>query len=181
MQVAKSIGPSDIVETHLAGGAGGKALRAGGQAAINQLFRERLAPLGWIKEPRLFAAGGDSLRGWKMDFLKDRIGVEVTFNHSEAIPWTFTRLNIAGESAKVLTEHQIDIGVAFYATDTLKKWAKMDGTVGTFELARSWLEMMKPIMPIPILMVGLTADGCEPSDAFRGTRKSPPRRSASSP
>ena len=55
-----------------------------------------------------------------MDFLKARIGVEVSFNHAEAVPWTFTRLNIAGESNKVVAEHQIDVGVAFFATEEPK-------------------------------------------------------------
>jgi hypothetical protein len=171
VQVARSIGADEIVEAHLSYGAGGKRLRAGGQAAINQLFRERLAPLGWIQEPRLFSQTGGDLRKWKMDFIKARIGVEVSFNHFEAVPWTFTRLNIAGESVSVLEEHRIDVGVAFFATDSLKKWAKMDDTVGTFEMAKAWLEMMKPIMPIPILVVGLSADDWATSTAFRGTKK----------
>ena len=174
IQVARSMGADEIVQTHLSFGAGGKRLRAGGQAAVNHLFRERLGPLGWIQEPRLFSETGADLRKWKMDFIKARIGVEVSFNHFEAVPWTFTRLNIAGESEKVLEEHKIDVGVAFFATDSLKKWAKMDGTVGTFEMARAWLEMMRPIMPVPILVVGLSADDWAPSDAFRGTRKSHP-------
>jgi hypothetical protein len=172
VQVARSITDHDIVQAHLSYGAGGKRLRAGGQAAINHLFRQHLTPLGWIQEPRLFSQTGGDLRKWKMDFIKARIGVEVSFNHFEAVPWTFTRLNIAGESEKVLHEHRIDVGVAFFATDSLKKWAKMDDTVGTFEMAKAWLEMMRPIMPIPILVVGLSADRWTPSDAFRGTRKS---------
>ena len=174
VQVTRSIGGDDIVQAHLSSGAGGKSLRAGGQAAVNRLFRERLAPFGWIQEPRLFSESGGDLRKWKMDFIKARIGVEVSFNHFEAVPWTFTRLNIAGESEKVVEEHKIDVGVAFFATDSLKKWAKMDGTVGTFEMAKAWLEMMRPIMPIPVLVVGLSAEGWAPSDAFRGTRKSGP-------
>jgi hypothetical protein len=109
-----------------------------------------------------------------MDFIKDRIGVEVSFNHAEAVPWTFTRLNIAGESEKVIPEHRIDVGVAFFATETLKRWARMDSAVGTFELARAWLEMMRPIMPIPVLVVGLSADAWPETNSFRGTRA--PRR-----
>jgi hypothetical protein len=77
-----------------------------------------------------------------MDFLNARIGVEVSFNHAEAIPWTFTRLNLAGESDRVLPEHQIDVGVAFFATETLKRWSRMDSAVGTFEIACAWLSMM---------------------------------------
>jgi hypothetical protein len=46
----------------------------------------------------------------------------------------------------------------------------MDGSVGTFELARTWLELMRPIMPIPILIMGLDCEGWAPSYQFRGTR-----------
>jgi len=107
----------------------------------------------------------------KMDIIKDDIGVEISFNHAEAIPWTFTRLNIAGESERVLEGSRIDVGVAIFATDTLKAWAKMDSAVGTFEIAEAWLSMMKPIMPIPILVLGLDAEGWAPTSVFRGTGK----------
>jgi hypothetical protein len=167
---ARSITRDDILHVHGAFEGEGKRSPAGGQTAINRLFRDRLAPSGWIEEPRLFPANEEALRKWKMDFIKARIGVEVSFNHAEAVPWTFTRLNIAGESDKVLSEHRIDVGVAFFATETLKRWARMDSAVGTFELAKAWLEMMRPIMPIPILVVGLSADGWLDTDVFRGTR-----------
>lgn len=167
---ARSITREDVLRVHGAFEAEGKRSPAGGQTSINRLFRERLAPSGWIEEPRLFPANQKALRKWKMDFIKARIGVEVSFNHAEAVPWTFTRLNIAGESDKVIPEHRIDVGVAFFATETLKGWARMDSAVGTFELANAWLEMMRPIMPIPILVVGLSADGWPNTDAFRGTK-----------
>ena len=167
---ARSITRADILQVHEAFETERKRSPAGGQTAINRLFRERLSPSGWIEEPRLFPATEEALRKWKMDFIKARIGVEVSFNHAEAVPWTFTRLNIAGESDKVLAEHRIDVGVAFFATETLKRWARMDSAVGTFELAKAWLEMMRPIMPIPILVVGLSADGWLDTDVFRGTR-----------
>jgi hypothetical protein len=148
---------------------------AGGQSAINDVFRLRLGRLGWEGEPRLF---GDSeeLAGWKMDFLKGRVGVEVSFNHAEAIPWTFTRLNIAGESSQVREDHRIDVGIAMFATDALKGWARMDGAVGTYRRACTWLEIMKPIMPIPVLVIGLDSAGWAPTDRFRGTKN---RRNAS--
>jgi hypothetical protein len=159
----------DIIATHNRFQASGRRIPAGGQTALNALFRERLVPLGWESEPRLFASGDEGLRRWKMDFIKDYVGVEVSFNHAEAVPWTFTRLNIAGESDRVVDEHRIDVGVALYATERLKSWARMDGAVGTFELACVWLEMMRPIMPIPILVVGLDAEGWNETQVFRGT------------
>jgi hypothetical protein len=169
--VVRTIQRDDVLRVHHAFGASGRRMPAGGQTAINEVFRERLVPLGWTAEPRLFPPSRSELRNWKMDFLKARVGVEVSFNHAEAIPWTFTRLNIAGESDNVLDEHRVDVGVALYATESLKAWAKMDSAVGTFELAQAWLEMMRPIMPIPILVVGLSPGDWAETDAFRGTSK----------
>jgi hypothetical protein len=169
-RAAKSISRDDILDVHASFESEGKRAPAGGQTSLNRLFRERLIPLGWLPEPRLFPDSDQGLRKWKMDFIKAGIGVEVSFNHSEAIPWTFTRLNIAGESEQVLDEARIDVGVAFFAMESLKQWARMDNAVGTFEWATAWLKMMKPIMPVPVLVVGLSADGWPDTDAFRGTQ-----------
>lgn len=169
--VVSSIQMQDILDAHAAFAVSGRRVPAGGQSAVNRVFRERLEPLRWRPEPRLFPPQRQELRKWKMDFIKDRVGVEVSFNHAEAIPWTFTRLNIAGESDQVLDTSRVDVGVAFFATDSLKSWSKMDSSVGTFEVATAWLSMMKPIMPIPVLVVGLEAEGWPATDIFRGTTK----------
>jgi hypothetical protein len=166
---AATIERTDILAAHQAFGDEGKRIPAGGQSAMNRVFRERLLPLHWRPEPRLFTARERGLRKWKMDFIKDKIGVEVSFNHAEAIPWTFTRLNIAGESDRVVDESRIDVGVAFFATEQLKSWSRMDSAVGTFEVAQAWLSMMKPIMPVPVLVVGLDTEGWASTDVFRGT------------
>ncbi len=142
----------------------------GGQTAMNRLF-EKLLPRdeGWEPQPRLFR--DPALSDWKLDFRRDRIGVEVSFNHAEAIPWQFTRLNIAGESDRVLTDARIDVGIVITADGSLKHWSNMDGAVGTFHAFRAWLREMKPILPIPILLIGLSADGWDPTDVFPGTAK----------
>lgn len=181
VDVIRGISMADVVTTHLsfveAADKAGKKRPAGGQKAINALFRERLQPLGWHPEPRLFADDGDKDKAaWAMDFIKSRVGVEVTFNHSEAIPWTLTRLNLAGESAEVVDQSRVEVGVAIYATKAMRNWAKMDSAVGTFERAKSWLDLMKPVLPIPIAMVGLVpatdAAGWDPAarSVFRGTQ-----------
>lgn len=153
--------------------------QAGAQTAINRLVDARLSARSWRRQPPLYVGGdrrGHALAGWKMDFKKDRVGVEIAFNHQEAIPWIFTRLNLAGESDEVLPESRIEVGIAVFAAQSLKRWGKMDAAVGTFDQARLWLEKMRPVMPVPIAVVGLGAAGADgaswvTTDAFRGTLK----------
>lgn len=148
--------------------AAGLSVPKGGQTVVNRLFERLLRREdGWVPQPRLFR--DRDLEEWKMDFLRERVGVEVSFNHAEAIPWQFTRLNIAGESERVIAESRIDVGVVISATSSLKQWARMDSAVGTFEKFQAWLREMRPILPIPILLVGLVAEGWQPTDAFAGT------------
>lgn len=143
-------------------------IRKGGQSALNRLFEDLLpSAQGWQRQPRLF--DDPDLSDWKLDFLRDRVGVEVSFNHAEAIPWQFTRLNIAGESERVRPAAQIDVGVVITADKSLKRWSNMDGSVGTFDAFRAWLREMKPILPIPILLIGLSAKGWAPTAVFPGT------------
>ncbi|MFL5647113.1 MAG: BglII/BstYI family type II restriction endonuclease, partial [Chloroflexota bacterium] len=115
----------------------------------------------------------DPLRAWTMDFKRDMVGVEVSFNHAEATAWQFTKLSIAGESEYVRSRGQIEVGVVITADAALKRWGRMDGAVLTFDVCRSWLAQMKRVVPTPILLVGLTTDVTNPSPAFRGTRRAP--------
>jgi len=169
-----SLTPTAILDRHKrmvdARAADGKGPPAGGQTAVNATFDELLPEVnGWTHQPRLFRSR--ELEKWKMDFLRQGIGIEVSFNHAEAIPWQFTRLNVAGESERVLPAAQIDVGVVICATRSFKTWARMDSSVGTFDTFKAWLREMRPILPVPILLIGLDATGWPATDAFRGTSK----------
>lgn len=148
-----------------------KKAPAGAQTSVNVVIRERFLDQGWQKEPRLFDKGPKrDLAGWKMDFLKDEIGVEVSFNHAEAMAWTLVRLNLAGEVPEIRSS-KIRVGVAIYPTKAFKTWGKMDSAVGVYDRACLWLEKMKPVLPIPIAVLGLDPKW-PPTNAFRGTAKS---------
>jgi hypothetical protein len=167
--VIEAIDAGTVVALQYEYATAGKRVPRGGQMAMNRLFELALpVSRGWTHQPRLFA--DPTLREWKMDFLKDRVGVEVSFNHAEAIPWQFTRLNIAGESERVRPDSRIDVGVVVTASESLKRWSRMDSAVGAFDAFRAWLREMRPILPIPILLVGLRADRWDPTAAFGGTR-----------
>lgn len=148
----------------------GSRVPRGGQTVMNRLFDDRLLQSdGWIRQPRLFTE--PELSAWKMDFRRDRVGVEVSFNHAEAVAWQFTRLNLAAESQRVLPQAQIDVGIVIVAHSSLKDWARMDGAIGTFDRFSAWLKEMKPILPTPILLIGLHADDWRDTNVFPGTAK----------
>jgi restriction endonuclease BglII len=144
----------------------GSRAPAGGQSALNEVINDKLTMVGWESQPALFR--DKALEKWKMDFRKEGIGVEVSFNHAEAIPWQFTRLNIAGESERVIDDNRIEVGVVVCAAPSLKAWARMDGAVGTFDQFKAWLREMRPILPVPLLLLGLETSGW-PEGSFRGT------------
>jgi hypothetical protein len=169
--VLHAVQPADILSKYdqLAAVRSAKSRRppAGGQSALNAVLDERLTGLGWEPQPHLFTE--PELENWKMDFRKDGIGVEVSFNHAEAIPWQFTRLNIAGESTRVRPDNRIDVGVVICAAPDLKSWARMDSSVGTFQQFQAWLREMRPILPVPLLLIGLEAADWSSATSFRGT------------
>lgn len=193
IDVIRGVARDDIIAAQKEFMAPGKRTPAGAQRAVNTVFRERLSSSGWIPERRLFDGDSsteeDSAR-WAMDFIKRGdapegsaepdfgLGVEVAFNHAEAIVWTLLRLDLASE-APVQESARIDAGVAIYASRSFKKWGRMDSAVGTYEQACQWLKRMRPVVPIPLVLIGLNprddagAEDWEAPDVFRGTRKGP--------
>ena len=174
--VLEGIRRQDIIDTQRKLAATGRRAPAGAQRAINSIFKERLPKPEWFPERRLFDEGEglttQDRRRWAMDFVRRGnppeggrdedfgLGVEVSFNHVEAMAWTLVRLDLASEGTGVQPNARIDVGVAIYASSALKKWGSMDSSVGTYEQACQWLELMRPVIPLPIALVGL-----HPSDS----------------
>lgn len=192
--VIRGITRTDVIKAQEHLSAVRKSAPAGAQQAVNLIFERRLPTPDWIHQCRLFEetdpATNQDLARWTMDFVKRGpaaagseesdfgFGVEVTFNHSEAIAWTLVRLDLASESGiRVREDARIDVGVAIYASREFKAWGKIDSAAGTFEQARLWLQLMKPVLPIPLVLVGLhpkdsdAGSSWEETDVFRGTRK----------
>ena len=192
--VINDISRDDIISAQEQIADGKKNAPAGAQQAVNRIFEERMPSPQWIHQSRLFEdtdpLTNKELARWTMDFVKRGpaapgspesdfgLGVEVTFNHAEAIAWTLVRLDLASETSVNLQQKaRIDVGVAIYASKSLKQWGRMDGAVGTFEQASLWLELMKPVLPIPLVLIGLkprdsgSAAIWEDPGVFRGTRK----------
>lgn len=145
----------------------GKEGNAGIQRGLNEIIREQLSslPFPWRPEVAVFDPDPGTRKGfWTMDFhkrfdaLRNGVGVEVTFNHAEALPWTLIRPTLAYQSETVLPGSRIDAAVVIIGTDQLKGdrgHLRMDSAVGTYERLRTLLPKMKWVLPAPMVILGL--------------------------
>lgn len=157
-----------------AAASGGKATRTGVQASLNAELDRLLTSEDWGWQPQvpLFKADVGTGKGyWTMDFRKEfdagvGVGVEVTFNHAEALPWTLIRPTLAYQSDDVLEGSRIEVGVIIIGTDQLKgsrsapSGLRVDSAVGTYERLLTLLPRMKWVVQVPLTVIGLDwADG----------------------
>jgi hypothetical protein len=139
--------------------------KAGIQNGLNKLLKSKLSKAGWIAEVPVFERDEGARKGmWTIDFVKSfkegiTAGLEVTFNHAEALPWTIIRPTLAHESEAALPAARIHVGVIVIGTDHLKGNStdgfRMDSAVGTYERLRTLLPKMRAVLPAPLVIAGL--------------------------
>ena len=133
-------------------------------AAINELLRERLTPMGWATESAIFADpkyNAKTETRWRLDFAKDEVSIEVAFNHGEASAWNLLKPVLASELNHVQKAIQTSAGILISASEAMKKAGAFDGAVGTFESYVRYLAPLNNVLSVPILLVGL-----EPPESF---------------
>lgn len=117
---------------------------------LDGLFVER----GWESQPQVFPEPKDPSA--KMDFLKDRVGVEVAFGHSSFIGIDLLKFQVSSYSAL----DQIDIGIYIVTTRLFQKKMiseynqKWDGSL-TFEKVVKYLPHFKSAIQVPVYVIGL--------------------------
>jgi len=149
---------------------------AGGQTTINRLIEERLAEIGWDTQVPVIPSedGRGPVPYWSMDFVKDRIGVEVSFNNAGVLPQNLLRMSVKAESHLLDPDEMIRLGILIVATENMKAWSRMDSTVHTFEQVRRVLRYVTFSVPTPMVVVGLNnstaGEVWEPTDLFQGRK-----------
>ena len=73
--------------------------------AFNKILRESFVAKGWTDQPHVFAEEDEPAA--RMDFLKERVGIEVGFGHASFIGIDFLKFQVSSYSAL----DQIDIGI----------------------------------------------------------------------
>jgi hypothetical protein len=120
---------------------------------FNSLLRERFITKGWEDQPYVFGDRSDP--GARMDFLKERVGIEVEFGHSSFLGIDLLKFQVSSFSG----QDRIDVGV--YMVTTREFQSKMTeygnnwtGSL-TFEKVTRYLPHLKSAIQVPVYVIGV--------------------------
>jgi hypothetical protein len=122
--------------------------------AFNRLLDERFTSRGWTRQPPVFHEPDDP--GAKMDFLKERIGIEVGFGHASFLGMDLLKFQVSSYSAL----DKIDVGVYIVTTADFQRRMKSqcnqnwEGSL-TFEKVVRYLPHFKSAIQVPIYLLGI--------------------------
>ncbi len=123
---------------------------------LNQVLRRGFVERGWESQPAVFEEPSDPSA--KMDFLKERVGVEVEFGHSSFIGIDLLKFQVASYSVL----DRIDVGVYVVTTRSFQRQLETelgrnwDGSL-TFEKVVRYLPHFRSAIQVPIYVIGLDA------------------------
>ena len=122
--------------------------------AFNGLLRDRFVGRGWENQPPVFDAPEDPSA--RMDFLKERVGIEVGFGHASFIGIDLLKFQVASYSGL----DRIDVGVYIVTTRNFQRQMKTcysrnwEGSLPFEKLVR-YLPHFKSAIQIPIYVIGI--------------------------
>ena len=122
---------------------------------FNKLLRQRFITAGWEDQPLVFGDPQDP--GAKMDFLKERIGVEVGFGHASFIGIDLLKFQVGSYSGL----DRIDVGIYIVTTSRFGKAMKehdnkWTGSL-TLEKVKRYLPHFRSAIQVPIYVLGIDA------------------------
>ncbi|MFB0559799.1 MAG: BglII/BstYI family type II restriction endonuclease [Candidatus Lokiarchaeia archaeon] len=121
---------------------------------FNDVLKDQFVKKGWESQPSVFEVPEDPSA--RMDFLKERIGIEVTFGHSSFIGIDLLKFQVSSYSGL----NKIDVGVYIVTTRNFQKKVEKDygqnwqGSL-TFEKVTKYLPHFKSAIQVPIYVLGI--------------------------
>ncbi len=121
---------------------------------FNKELEDRFIAKGWSAQPLVFGEPGEPMA--KMDFLKNRLGVEVEFGHASFIGIDLLKMQIGSYSGL----DKIDIGIYIVTTTAFQKCMKdvhgqnWEGSLN-FEKVVKYLPHLKSAIQVPIFVYGI--------------------------
>jgi hypothetical protein len=125
---------------------------------FNKALDERFTAHGWEPQPPVFpepTTPSERLPGARMDFLKERIGVEVGFGHASFMGIDLLKFQVGSYSGF----DRIDVGVYVVTTRAFQRASRAaalnwEGSL-TFEKVVRYLPYFKSAIQIPIYVIGV--------------------------
>jgi Restriction endonuclease BglII len=121
---------------------------------FNKVLRESFIAHGWQDQPYVFQDDNDPAA--KMDFLKERVGIEVGFGHASFLGIDLLKFQVSSYSGL----DQIDVGIYVTTTTRFQKYMakehdqKWEGSL-TFEKVKRYLPHFKSAIQVPIYVLGI--------------------------
>ena len=122
---------------------------------LNTAIEKEFTLRGWARQPKVTGDREDIEIEAKLDFIKERVGIEVAFSHASFIGIDLLKFQTMSYSAL----DEIDVGVYVVATSEFLKrmkaiGQKWEGSL-TFEKVWRYLPNFKSAIQVPILVIGL--------------------------
>ncbi|MFZ7137850.1 MAG: BglII/BstYI family type II restriction endonuclease [archaeon] len=121
---------------------------------LNKIFESAFSLKGWETQPPVFNENPNFTA--KIDFSKDRVGIEVAFSHSSFIGIDLLKF----QSLSYSHLDRIDVGVYITVTKQYKKKLekeynkKWQGSL-TFEKVHKYLPQFRSAIQVPIFVYGI--------------------------
>jgi hypothetical protein len=122
--------------------------------AFNKVLRDAFVSKGWADQPHVFSEEDDPAA--KMDFLKERVGVEVGFGHASFMGIDLLKFQVSSYSGL----NQIDVGIYIVTTKRFQRLVgsqftqKWEGSLTSEKLTR-YLPHFKSAIQVPIYVLGI--------------------------
>ncbi len=121
---------------------------------FNKVLDSLFVAKGWESQPSVFNEPGDPSA--KMDFLKERIGIEVGFGHASFLGIDLLKFQVSSYSGL----DKIDVGVYITTTKNFQKKMKneykqnWEGSLN-YEKVERYLPHFKSAIQVPIYVIGI--------------------------
>jgi hypothetical protein len=122
--------------------------------AFNACLRERFVAKGWKDQPNVFDEDADPAA--RMDFLKERVGIEVGFGHASFMGIDLLKFQVSSYSSL----DRIDVGLYVVTTRRFQRAMgqqhnqNWEGSL-TFEKVVKYLPHFKSAIQVPIYVLGI--------------------------
>jgi hypothetical protein len=121
---------------------------------FNDILLSSFTSKGWQSQPLVFDEPGDPSA--KMDFLKERIGIEVEFGHSSFLGIDLLKFQVCSYSSL----NKIDVAIYIVTTRDFQNTMKSkysqnwEGSL-TFEKVTRYLPHFKSAIQVPVYVIGI--------------------------